>query len=391
MRQDISLSTILSCFSLIEKYVPRSSEMRDYVVSSGFDLNEESLKKEADLMMAFLGLNSVRTTVKFRDKLEGEAGSIGLDMGDDVIIEINRDLLGQPNAREAVLCVLAHEICHKLLFVRGLYMSERSVNEVCTDLATIYVGFGELTIRGCNAVFEWSYVNNNYDGSQTKTTYTRTYSTGYLTPKSYILAYMFLAQSYGRKKLSIEKNADYYKAKKELASYKNYTINQVRDRFKRQSDAVARNKKSLILIRSMLTEIESSFPEAYKQLNNRFGHIIVSKESIEKYPFGTQYAMLCDASYISKQPSQRKLERIAHELIRIMHIKDAKEHFKVVKYVECPFCGIQSNKEISNKFSIRRCGKCGRVFYWDSSVPGEHIDTEKKEVSYDTRKQGFLS
>ena len=141
-------------------------------------------------MMDYVGLQNYTALITYERTKEGIAGSINLNEEKIVYIEIDKSILNRNKSKETILGVLAHEICHKLLYTHGLYMSDTMTNEICTELATIYVGFGLLTIRGCS-----SEETRIQDGQITN----QIFSTGYLTPKSYILAYIMMARSYGIK------------------------------------------------------------------------------------------------------------------------------------------------------------------------------------------------
>ena len=49
----------------------------------------------------------------------------------------------------ATLAILAHEICHKVLFVNHLVFPTTMMTEVHTDVTTLYVGFGNVILNGC--------------------------------------------------------------------------------------------------------------------------------------------------------------------------------------------------------------------------------------------------
>ena len=142
--KDLNVSTILSCLSLVEEYISRRESMPEYLPSNNFNPNDViSLQEEAKKMMNFIGLVDYMPIVTVEKMSEGQAGSINLNNDKEVFINIGKDLFSRNNVSNAVLAVLAHEICHKLLFVHGLYMSDTMINEICTDLATLYVGSGE--------------------------------------------------------------------------------------------------------------------------------------------------------------------------------------------------------------------------------------------------------
>ena len=80
----------------------------------------------------------------------------GLTMGLDIAgqleysnrirhVQIPFHYLGKKHGLGAVL---AHELTHVVLFSQGLVLSDISENEMLTDLAAVYIGFGKLMLNG---------------------------------------------------------------------------------------------------------------------------------------------------------------------------------------------------------------------------------------------------
>lgn len=184
----LPLIKILSCLSLIERSVPKIDNFSLYVPSSDFNPYDViSIQNEAKRMMEFIGLKGYTTIVTPCSTDKDIAGNINLNNSTDVFIEIDSSMkANRRNFKEAVLCVMAHEICHKYLYSHGLYLEDTNANEYCTDLATFFVGFGLLTVNGCYE--QYKTTKRNIDGSITTTTHT--YKTGYLSPQNYLTAHI---------------------------------------------------------------------------------------------------------------------------------------------------------------------------------------------------------
>lgn len=163
---------ILSKFSHMEGKFPRR-EGKNYFPSLDFYLNyddnrERTIREEAEKMLEFVGLGNYRSNVKFAI-LDGAAGNIVLNSNMVAEITIDEEIA---KLKDAVLATLAHEICHKILHKNGIYFSFMDQeNEVYADLATFYVGFGDLTMKG--------YKIQNH-------------LMGYLTPDTYAMAYVLM-------------------------------------------------------------------------------------------------------------------------------------------------------------------------------------------------------
>lgn len=146
--QDIYISPrqILSYLMDFEKKLP---EPRKDFYTPGLGktpITVHDLNDEAGRMMRFLGLNSYVPKCSFRDLGDGTGGNTNC-CNPNPEVEINISSKYQNNL-EAVLAVLAHEVCHKYLYVHGIYSTIEVVNETYTDLCTMYAGFGRLILNG---------------------------------------------------------------------------------------------------------------------------------------------------------------------------------------------------------------------------------------------------
>lgn len=150
-RIELSVRQILTHLHDIEKIAPRKN-FRIYIPSkiADSDVTQELLQKEAQKMMDFLGLTGFEYDVTYACTAEGVAGNC-MNNGAEksVHIQVSYDFMDNWTSSVAVL---AHEICHKVLFYYGLYKPEPfgDMNEVYAELATIYFGFGEIILAGYN-------------------------------------------------------------------------------------------------------------------------------------------------------------------------------------------------------------------------------------------------
>lgn len=111
-------------------------------------LDPVAVQKIAKQMANSIGLGDLVFIVSYAKQGANVAGHVELRHGQpDVFIEIDNSL----ECPESVLAVLAHEIAHKFLHRRGVILSNEQENEELTDLATIFMGFGRLSLNGCEA------------------------------------------------------------------------------------------------------------------------------------------------------------------------------------------------------------------------------------------------
>lgn len=121
-------------------YKPSSRHLSDII----------AIQDEARDIMTFLGISGYFVIVSFGHEDSDAAGHIDLsgDTGNTIFINIDNKVRGH-NAE--ILAVLAHEICHIITKEIGLNMSGplQFENEIYTDLTTIYMGLGLLSLNGC--------------------------------------------------------------------------------------------------------------------------------------------------------------------------------------------------------------------------------------------------
>ena len=149
MTQPIQLITkeIISYLCHIEQKAPRKQfalyETKHWI-QPDTAIPLATVNDEAKNMLDFVGLHNYQTDIRFDVLNDNVGGNISLNNTKELVVHIRISSTYRNNWK-ATLAVLAHEICHKFLMVNGLYCSiDVNVNETYVDLATMYVGFGEL-------------------------------------------------------------------------------------------------------------------------------------------------------------------------------------------------------------------------------------------------------
>ena len=299
---------------------------------------------------------------------EGIAGNINLNNSTEVRIEIDESMkTNRRNLKEAILCVLAHEICHKYLYSHGFYLEDTNTNEYCTDLATIFVGFGLLTINGCYE--EYTTTNINWDGSTTITTHT--YSTGYLTPQTYLTAHIAVCKIHNISYLDgVSSNMRIYISQLEKEGILSTKLNRERiiEKFKAESEYIANKMREIITLKYYLELKEKELMSEYEKNDRLFNRLIIYGNSVEKLPF--------TAMHVLNIPHECTYSSSCIDLLANIEPKYYSKLNDNLLTIKCPFCGtISSSKIEQNGLSIRRC-KCGKVFYWDSRI----IESQKETL-----------
>lgn len=152
MAQDIYLNTnqILSYLYDFETKLPRPR--KDFYVSSfkTTPLTIDDLNYEVNQMMDFIGFRGFRANCELADLPSDTGGQVLLDgrKTGKLNIKIREGLVYDVEAASATL---AHELCHKYLEYYGIYFPHlETMNEIYTDLCTMYVGFGKVILCGYN-------------------------------------------------------------------------------------------------------------------------------------------------------------------------------------------------------------------------------------------------
>lgn len=184
----LSHREIINKLSVLEYVLgPRKYTILERLPSKSI-LNEVDLHNAAIQMTYHLGLVEYVPVIKLVSEKPNTAGHINLGPQAQVgtyEICISNGLLFNP---DGALAVLAHEICHKLLQVKGFKGRTEEENEFYTDLATIYTGLGKYTLVGCLKN------ETHFSGNQITT---HTESVGYLTRDNYAYAYTLTSYFYG--------------------------------------------------------------------------------------------------------------------------------------------------------------------------------------------------
>lgn len=161
MSKQLESFELLRMFAMLEKTLHRP-RMAHYDPSPHFMPNSvQAIHNEAMRMMLYAGLMGYRPLITFTQLGEQTAGNVEMGTNHDNIVYINisNEFRNHPYA---VYCILAHEICHKVLQAYGFPILTGMENEWYTDLAAFYVGFGELMVGGHNVVIGLNRKNIGY-------------------------------------------------------------------------------------------------------------------------------------------------------------------------------------------------------------------------------------
>jgi len=132
-----------------------------------------SLQSVAKKLAEAIGLGDLTFIVAIAKQKEKVGGHVDLRSGQrEVFIEISENVL---KYKDSVLATLVHEITHKYLEINGISLPDEKRNEILTDTASVYLGFGKIMLNGCE-----NYTVRHEKDWNSEKTITETLTTGYL-------------------------------------------------------------------------------------------------------------------------------------------------------------------------------------------------------------------
>lgn len=372
--QDIYLSPrkILSHLRDIEKKVPRQSFTlyRTSISPSGV-VTQEQLEHETLLMLEFAGLKGYKADVKYVALEKGVGGNISLNDTSERCVHINVSDEYRSNWK-ATVAVLAHEICHKVLFVHGLYYAPpfTTMNEVFVDLATIYMGFGQLILDG--------YIT---------TAANTTHYLGYLTFDTYKVTHLIVYSALG----GIEgeqtglQDADLFAStaveRWEEDADKSKVLNTY---FMKRERQIAELHRNIMVMEQLLGQCKKDMAYHYDVLDqqyfkdpersgNKIGSPLAAFSAIYEYEF------------YEEKPQLEKLNNAINRAIYDVFVTYQEQKSIELRYdFSCPFCGKTSkNTTIENRSAIVTCPGCGRHYTYN----GEHWNVTKRQRELDIERR----
>ena len=368
---ELTNEQILSEVSLIESHL-RLESMTFYESQLPL-LDIINIQKEARAMLDFVGLNNYTPLITFVDT-KSEAGNIELDNSPNVFIEIDNKY--RVNSSQ-ILAIMAHEICHKVLFLKGLYYPYITLkNEVLTDLATLYVGFGKLTMNGCHQ----SYTTTRDDwqnGQKVKITTTYTETIGYLTTDTFTRAYDIVCSCFNIP-LDLKIAGLNESATKRIESISKFSplkasASHLKELLKKIQNSQSSTFRAIVILECILAQIRSIISEKQTPIYNELiAPFDFSDEELKGRLFQAQ-------SVLPKyENSKDEFKDISSSLEKALNIilksigpnLDYKGIALKLKAIECPKCGYINHTFLKENRSVFvRCPKCSHIFLWEGSLP----------------------
>lgn len=375
--QDIYISPrqILSYLRTFEEKLPIAQKEYYRPSLSMTPISEEALNSEAKKMMNFVGLSEYTPKCTWEVTSEGTGGNVTLNNNPDKIVRVKVSTSYRNNL-PATLAILAHEICHKLLFCYGLHYPIDIVNEINTDLCTMYVGFGKLIINGyiTNTSYESQVGNRVYNN-------TTTHYLGYLNFRHYeqTLNLLRLIKWNERDNGAVESEKDPILQE----AYKLWNRSEdkrevAKSAFEHGTAANAEFIRNTLLaekliqilnnhLHSNLENADKSFykPEWFNELGlNRNSRIAAFSSIYESVVMQDTMNDEC------LKNARRHLESLIVELNNAIKGTPKEPHLAdtsllQIEIIKCPFCGHSANTQ-RGRAGIVKCPDCKKRFYMNT-------------------------
>lgn len=375
--QEIYLSPrkILNYLKDFENKFPQRKFKAYVSLMKGTSVTEESLNDEARRMMDFVGLKGYEPVCKFCKTENGTGGCIDMTNVHDNLVYINVSEEYRSNV-PATLAVLAHEICHKYLFVNGIFVQlVPMMNEVYCDLCTIYVGFGDLILNGYNT-----------------TTGSATHILGYLKPYVYNhtckITNVLLD---GKEELITEDfSGDCFLDEAFMTWKSNSDKHKVfLETFADIQDEYSELNRNILLLHQIFDKYKETYKDTLLKADDYYfgrGDFFEHDTNQLLKPINAFAAIYENGLTKDMQESVGKSNTMITDMM--VKLADSLDGFDVdsLKYlpISCPFCGTESQSaSFDGRKAIVRCNKCGKHFH----VNCEHWDIVGKRKEMKVRKE----
>lgn len=182
---DISIEECIRKVTFLEKFLGTKIQ---YQILDPFPLYSKDIigiQNAGKIIDNFIGLSDYIFVISINKLEKNTGGHIELEYGKkQVFIEISEEIL---KFEDAILAILAHEITHEYLYINNISFSNKYENEILTDIAAIFLGFGKLMLNGSENEDIWK---NYYFGGST--TITDKLGIGYLDRSKLALVYLLV-------------------------------------------------------------------------------------------------------------------------------------------------------------------------------------------------------
>lgn len=340
---------ILAYLCDLESKVPQRNT-RPYEAKGNWKFDSDrGLEREAESILSHVGLDKCTPKCSFAKTPDGVAGMTqNTPSPFEITITVSDKFRGKATACRAIL---AHEICHKVIFMNGIdykYPAPEALNEIFVDLCTIYIGLGKTVLDG--------YIDEDTD----------TLKMGYLKPDMYRQAFKIMQNATG-----LYDNAGLVCISDPLLEDAidkwQHTQNPreaLKQAFMKEEAAVAKVNRDIILLRQMLRQVYMEHGKALRDLSETYSSFGLFDDTIAGCPL-RRFKALYETLF--ERADNTRVDKIRESINRLLlDLADeyAKGDFDALDYTEvlCPNCGNKSHFNAVGRETIIKCPSCGTHF-----------------------------
>lgn len=353
---DIYLSPrmILSYLKDLESKV-QLTEKQAYVPCDDNNFaTDEDLEREAKRILKYVNLVDCVPTCKFEYINNGCAGyTINNSSRYSIPISVNHKYC---NNCKACRAILAHEICHKVIYLNGINYEPRfqEYNEIFTDLCTIYIGLGQLVLDG--------YIDPK----------TKDLNMGYLKVDMYYETFAIVAKATSKYQLNnnikisdplLEDALSIYSTPEDAKKILVQT-------FEKNEMNLAEVNRNILLLHQILDQVYVKHGDIFRKMSREFVNLGIFNDKLADKPL-TLFSGIYESLF---ERNEQKAFTVAQTDIfnLILSLTNEYEEIDIGKLdyssLKCPNCGYSTTTKIYDREATVRCPSCGIYFRFCNSL-----------------------
>jgi len=354
--------------------------------------NVIEVQKAGKRIAEHLGLSNLIFVITYSSQEKNTAGHINLNFDNEVFIEVDSMYR---NDYEIVLAILAHEICHKLLYLNNIKLYPDIENEMLTDAATIYTGLGKLSLNGCEKQNVTSKTEPTYNGNITTTT-TTTFKIGYMNRIQFAFIYKFICKirKINQNDMFATLNSDVISEIQKISSQYNKYFNDTYFHREFSNDLLSNSLNNEILMkqkefakllkntRIIQTKILNYAEEYYKRYNkNLKNNLDVFRKHTQNTSYNNQLQYVKNVlfqddliNYVEINKNDKELLNLSNSFEKFINFHNRilpnlliKNAIDFLKTFQCPICH-KEMKVSAVKIVKINCPKCNHSFIVDTGT-----------------------
>lgn len=374
----LSPRKLLSYLCDLEDKVPRINNNAYIPLKKNVFTRNSDLQKEAKNMLEYVGLNECIPKCKFDVTPKDVAGFTHNTMSIyEIDITVSENYINNPNACKAIL---AHEICHKLIFLNGINFVPpipQYFNEIFTDLCTIYIGFGELILKG--------YINEGDN----------TLKMGYLPPDMYRQTFAMVSKTTNvYSPLDLNLHDPVLEDAINIWQTPETAKKQLRESFMNDEREISRLNRDIMLLHQILDQVYHKHGETFRILSSKAERIGIFGSHFKSNSVFKAFSSIYEHLLTGETEKNDKINRSQEEISSlILTLSDEYNiDFGALNYenIKCPNCNKISKTTISDRDTIIKCTSCGIYFRLTNSLINIAVLRKIRNKVINDRNRDFI-